>query len=280
MSSLDFDDLDRYLLSQNSRIIHQVWFGIIPNRKEANKAYKKLKLYRDSWKIHNPNWCHTEWNKPMCISLIKNFYPEHMDMFKNYPYEIQRCDMVRYLILHRYGGFYADMDYYCNRPVDQALAEYKNDIYLVQSPNGSVFQDDDHVSNSLMYSVKNHPFWKQLILDMEKTQYYPVWYGKHITVMFTTGPGILNRVYSRYKYKYKAKSLPWKLFHPYGIKDDKISLTENKAVYAIHIGKGSWENKDSKFLLFFVREWKIVVFIVIIFLLYILAMIIAYKQKN
>jgi len=262
MSYLDFVDLDVYLLRQNERIIHQIWFGTIPTKREAKKAYDKLKIYRDSWVIKNPTWCRIEWNKKLCMDLIKTFYPEHMDMFKKYKYEIQRCDMIRYLILHRYGGWYADMDYYCNRPLDEAMNKYKNSIYFVQSPNTVIGQDDDHISNSLMYSVRNHSFWRCVMLELEKAQKAPVYYSKHLEVMFTTGPAILNRVYSHHKYKYRVKSLPWKLFHPYGVKDEKIFLANNKEVYAIHIGKGSWEESDSKFFLFFLREWKIFLFIV------------------
>ena len=266
MAQLDFIDFDRYLLSQNSRIIHQVWFGSIPNKRSAKKAYNKLKIYRDSWKIKNPTWFHVEWNKNMCIDLVKTFYPEHTDLFKNYPYEIQRCDTIRYLILHRYGGWYVDMDYYCCRPLDEVPKEYPNDIYLVQSPNGVSGQDSDHISNSLMFSVKDHPFWKQVMLDMEKGQKVPYFYTKHLAVMFTTGPGILNRIYSKYKLRYKVKSLPWKLFHPYGIKDEKMTLNSNPEIFAIHVGKGSWENGDSKVFLFFFREWQIVLFIFLVLL--------------
>jgi mannosyltransferase OCH1-like enzyme len=265
MADLPFLNLDKYLLDQNSKIIHKIWFGIIPNKKEAKKAYEKLKIYRDSWKIQNPTWCHIEWNKDMCTDLIKNFYPEHENLFKKYKYEIQRCDMARYLILHRYGGFYSDMDYFCNKPFDQVINIFQNDIYLVQTPNTLI--EKEHVSNSLMFSKKNHPFWKQLLISMEKSQNVPYYYSRHIEVMFTTGPGILNRVYSKYKYRYKVKSYPYELFHPFGIGDDKRLLNGNNKVYAIHIGKGSWEENDSKYLLFFYTEWKVVLFIILVLIL-------------
>lgn len=266
MAQLDFAELDKYLLQQKGRIIHKIWFGTIPNRNEANKAYKKLKIYRDSWFIKNPTWYHIEWNKLMCVSLVQTFYPEHNDMFKNYKYEIQRCDAIRYLILHRYGGIYADMDYYCNRPFDDALQEYPNDIYFVQTPNGSSFvSEEDNVSNSLMYSVPNHPFWKQAMIELEKNQTGPYFYTKHLTVMFTTGPGILNRIYTQYKYQYKLKSLPWRLFHPYGITDIFRSISVNPNIFALHISQGSWSGKDTEIINFLVREWPILLFILCIF---------------
>lgn len=267
MSDLNFEDFDKYLLNQNGRIIHQIWFGTIPNKRTARKTYQKMKLYRDSWKIHNPTWCHIEWDKDMCKQLVSECFSEHADMFGRYKYEIQRCDTIRYLILYRYGGWYADMDYYCNRPVDEALEKFTNDIYFVQSPNSTIGQDKDHISNSLMYSIPKHKFWKKLMIELEMGQKVPYYYPKHVEVMFTTGPGILNRVYSKYKFKYRVKSLPHKLFHPFGIKDDKMSLSGNNEVYAVHVGKGSWENNDSKFLLTLVREWKFMLFVIIVMIL-------------
>jgi len=133
--TLEFEDLDKYIIAQKGKIIHQVWFGTIPNKQSAKKYYNKLKQCRDSWKIKNPNWCHIEWNKEMCTSLIKFYYPEHQDMVKNYKYEIQRCDPIRYFILHRYGGLYADMDYSCNRPWDEVLKDYTDDLYFVKTTN-------------------------------------------------------------------------------------------------------------------------------------------------
>ena len=254
---LEYNDFDKYLLDQKGRVIHQVWFGTIPNKKEASKTYKNLKIYRDSWKIKNPTWCHIEWNKQMSEHLVKTHFPEHFDMYQKYPYEIQRCDFVRYAFLYRYGGIYADMDYYCNKPFDEAFLHFRNDFYLVNTPNVG----NNYVSNSLMYSRPSHVFWRRLFLEMEINKECPVYYSRHLIIMYTTGPGILTRVYDKYKIKDKLKSLPSKLFHPYGISDVKMNLNKDKKVYAIHIGKGSWEKNDSKFLIYMYKEWKIILFI-------------------
>ena len=258
----EFNNIDKYLQDKNSRIIHQVWFGTIPNKKEAQKTYKKLQLYRDSWKIKNPNWCHIEWNKEMSDSLVKIHFPKYYNMYKEYPYEIQRCDLVRYFILCRYGGLYVDMDYYCNKPWDEAINKFKNDFYVVSTPN----MGGKYVSNSLMYSTPNHIFWKRLFIQMEKKRHSPIYYSRHMIIMYTTGPGILTRVYNQNKKMCKLKSLPADLFHPYGISDQILSLKNDK-IFAIHIGKGSWEKNDSKFLIYIYKEWKIVLFIVIFLLI-------------
>lgn len=264
MSYQDFVDFDKYLLGKKERIIHQIWFGTIPNDKEAKKAYDKLKIYRDSWVIKNPGWSRVEWSKEFCIELIKKFYPEHMDIFNNYKYEIQRCDMIRYFILDRYGGWYADMDYYCNRPLDEAMNVYKNNIYFVETQNTVIGQSDNYISNSLMYSVKNHSFWNCVMIELEKSQKVPIYYSRHLEVMFTTGPAFLNRMYTQYKYKYKLKSLPWKLFHPYGVKDDIRSINLSSEIFTAHVNKGSWCGKDSMFFNTILIEWKIIIGIIIV----------------
>lgn len=256
MELLEFDNLDRFLISQKGRIIHQIWFGNIQNKKSAKKAYDKMKIYRDSWKIKNPKWCHIEWNKKLCEEFVKKFFPEYIQLYKGYRYEIQRCDVIRYLLLYRYGGLYADMDYYCNKPFDEALEVFTNDFYLVKTPNGS-----GYVSNSLMYSKPNHVFWKKLLIQMEIHKTYPIYYSRHMIIMYTTGPGIITRVYNENKIRDKLSSLPSSLFHPYGITDEKITLRNDK-VYAMHIGKGSWEENDSKILIYFYREWRIILFII------------------
>jgi mannosyltransferase OCH1-like enzyme len=264
---MDILELDKELKSKNGKIIHQVWFGTIPNKREAKKAYEKLKLYRDSWTTKNPDWFRVEWNKKMCDDLMKTFFKESYDTYRKYKYEIQRCDMVRYFILYLYSGFYIDMDYYCNRPLSEVQENFKNDIYFVQSPNGTYFQDDDHVSNSFMYSVSGHPFWKEVFKGLEEYKNMPYYYSKHLQVMFTSGPGFLNRIYSKNKIRYKVKSLPWKLFHPYGIKDDVKTLNLDKSIYCAHISKGSWSGKDTFILNTISRDWTIIVFIIGIFIL-------------
>ena len=265
MEDLEFTDFDNYLLNTKGKIIHQIWFGTIPNKKAAKKAFEGLRKYRDSWLIQNPTWTYVCWNLSRCKDLVKTFYTQHREMYDRYPYQIQRCDVVRYFILHRYGGLYADMDYYCKRPWDEVLKDYSNEIYLVETPNK--ISIDTHISNSLMYSTPGHVFWSKIFIELEQNQISPIYYGKHLTIMFTTGPGILNRVFIEYKSRYKLDYYPYKLFHPYGLNSDILSLNDKQNVYAIHIGKGSWESNDSKWLIFIYQEYGIIIFILITLIL-------------
>ena len=271
MEELSFEDLDRYLLAHSGKIIHQIWFGIIPNKTAARKAFEGLRKYRDSWLLHNPDMVYMCWNLQRCYDLVRYHYPQHIEMYRKYPYHIQRCDAVRYFILHRYGGLYADMDYACNSPWSVVMDEYPGDIYLVETPN-KAFSDDIHISNSLMFSKPGHIFWSKLFIELEMNQTMPIYYSRHMTIMFTTGPSILNRVYSRYRNKYKLGYYPYKGFHPFGLLTDIKTLGNKAGVYAMHLGKGSWESNDSKWIIFAYQEWKVLTFIVLILLIPIIIM--------
>lgn len=257
-----FSKIDKELLSKNGKIIHQVWFGTIPNKKNAKKTYDKLKIYRDSWKDKNPEWYIIEWNKDMCESIVSTFYSKYYSMYKKYVYEIQRCDTVRYMILHRYGGLYVDMDYFCNKSFDIVFEKYQSDFYLVQTPNRS----GDYVSNSLMYSRPNHIFWKLLLFNMKLvSDDSPFYYTKHVKIMYESGPAILNRIYHMNKEKLKLNSWPHIYFQPYT--KGEISSIKNDNVYAIHLSNGSWHSTDSKIILFLCMEWKFLLFIIITIIL-------------
>jgi len=262
MEELLFDDLDKYLLNQENKIIHQVWFGTIPNKRKAAKAFKSLRKYRDSWIIKNPKWAYMCWNLKRCKELINTIYPHHKELYNYYKYDIQRCDVIRYFILHRYGGLYADMDYYCNRKWDEVLKKYKKNIYLVETPNK--LYNDIHISNSLMYSSKGHIFWDKLFIELEINKYAPIYYSRHMAIMFTTGPGILNRVFNKYRVRYKLNYYPYKLFHPYGLSSEILNIKKDKNIFSVHLGKGSWEKKDSHFYIIIYHEYRIIIAVVLI----------------
>lgn len=265
LSELNFIEFDTYLLSQKSLIIHQVWFTNICNRQQTQKLYSKLKMCRDSWDIHNSNLLHIIWNQERSLHLIKNFFPEYLDLYKNYSYEIQRCDFVRYCLLYRYGGIYVDMDYKCKKPFSIVFKKWNvYSIYFVESSHTC------SISNSLMISYeKKHIFWKILLMEIYKNSFTFknfVDSSKHIDIIYTTGPGILSKIYNIYKYRYKLGILPCELFNPLNVKTSLYEINDKENIYCIHYGLGSWESTDSKIIIELYKNYKILLFIIFIML--------------
>jgi len=279
-----FEALDLYLLSHTNHIIHQVWFTLSSTSK---KLYKQTQRYRSSWMIKNPHWLHVIWDEGMSLSLIRHIYPQHLEMYTSYPYKIQQIDALRYFALYRYGGFYADMDVQCIRSLDEIVYDYPKDIYLVESANDfSRFNLDDtrlkvdvYVSNMFMYSKANHPFWPILFIELEKAKDQPWYYGQHLCVMYSTGPGFLTRLYIRYMYSLRVYTYPTQYFNPKGL-DTTLEYIP-KGIYIYHHGHGSWENSDSKILIFLYTNYKVVLFILLTFgILFLIRHLLVHKIKD
>ena len=259
----DFSLLDEYLLSQKDKIIHQIWFRL---SWKSKKLLKKFNKYQSSWMLNNPDWQYVLWDENMALQFMKNIFPEYVELYKKYKYSIQRIDVLRYFILYRYGGLYADMDLECITSMNEIRDKYPDELYLVETGNKAM---GTHVSNLLMFSVRNHPFWSTLFLELYKSRELPWFYTKHLEIMFSTGPAFLNRVYSRYMYKYSISVFPCNEFNPIYLGVDKLSIDKTK-LHTIHYGEGSWESADSKFLIFFYCHWKILSIVIFTLLLPIL----------
>jgi hypothetical protein len=105
------------------KIIHQIWVGPKP---------APIK-YIQTWKDMNPEWEHILWND----EEISKRYPKG---FKNQKQinEIEewagKADIMRYEILHDFGGFYADADSICVNGLDDhfvnhdAFAGFENEV--------------------------------------------------------------------------------------------------------------------------------------------------------
>ena len=55
------------------------------------------------------------WNADELESLVKQRYPQLWDMYCGVRYPIMRSDIGRIVVIHAYGGLYADLDIYPNR---------------------------------------------------------------------------------------------------------------------------------------------------------------------
>jgi len=80
------------------------------------------------WKKKNPGWKLVLHDDTDCIDLVERFYPEWLQLYKYLPKSIERADVFRYLVLHHYGGVYADTDVECVKPLDEWIT---SDVKLI-----------------------------------------------------------------------------------------------------------------------------------------------------
>lgn len=165
------------------RIIHQTWkTSDIPEEWEA---------YQQTWKTHHSRWAYRLWTDEDYLPFVREHFPEFLQTFVDYSYQIQRVDAIRYLILFKYGGVYADMDMECLRPVDELLANRAFVIAREPSVHAEWRGVETLLCNAFMASIPKHPFLAAIIDELKNTNPKITF---HAEVLQTTGPEMVARV--------------------------------------------------------------------------------------
>jgi mannosyltransferase OCH1-like enzyme len=84
------------------RVIHQIW-------KSQNLSTYPLPASRGNWISECDGWDVKLWDDEMILTLIGEYFPWLEHLYKSYPFNIQRADIARLIILYAEGG----EDYLC-----------------------------------------------------------------------------------------------------------------------------------------------------------------------
>jgi hypothetical protein len=156
------------------KIIHQQW--------KTNTVPEKFMKWRTKWfeLFPEPEYKHMLWTDTNGRELIETHYPWFLKTYDNYKHNINRADAVRYFILHRYGGIYADLDY------EPLINFYNylphNQVGMVESP----YYWNEKTQNCLMSSPKGELFWEDLFQELIRN-------ADREEVLEATGPILLDQ---------------------------------------------------------------------------------------
>jgi len=220
----------------------------------------------EQWKaspesIHKycPDWTYQLMDDQDNLQFVQETFPEYLSLYLQFDREIYRADMVRYLLLYKYGGVYLDLDIQLQRPLDH-LFNTGSDLYLVQTPNWVGY------TNSFMASAPNCPFWMKCIQKIKDRVENKPWYIQgDLKVLWTTGPNMVSEVIREYNHPYVT--VPYKLGHPCTICDHYLGRNcVNVESYIQELPGSSWSTSASLFH-FLICRWQLVVFILIVLIL-------------
>jgi mannosyltransferase OCH1-like enzyme len=224
------------------KIIHQIWVGEpLPN---------SLKELGDTWKEYHPGWEYRLWNECNILSFIIEYFPEYVDFYHSFHYDIQRLDAIRYLILYQTGGMYVDFDYECLENIEFLL--YGKTCCFAMEPDihAKLFNKEMVFNNALMASIPSHLFLKKVIEKVfsKKTPYNNI-FDKREYVLNTTGPWMLGELYNTFEDKTSIYLIPAKFVSPFtkmeaeavidGVRTEYLEKKLNEA-YAVHYFLGTW----------------------------------------
>jgi mannosyltransferase OCH1-like enzyme len=210
------------------RIIHQTW-------KNEEIPAKWLK-YQNKVKELHPGWQYCLWTDDNNNEFVKKEFPRFYAVYKAFPKNIMRADIIRYLIMYKIGGLYLDLDYEMLKPFQYTGKE----LVLPVSRNISFGDNRDLLGNCIFASTPGHIFWKNLIEDLQNN---PPQVDNYLEVLHTTGPEFLSRIF--YAGSYDDAFLPERLmFHPpVKNKNQYKKIIHNGISEGIHHANGTWREK-------------------------------------
>jgi mannosyltransferase OCH1-like enzyme len=134
------------------KLIHQIWIG---DDKPLPMWHSR---FLESWKTNHPQWTYKLWTNSDVFPL------RNQHAFDVAPNVGSKSDILRYEILYRYGGLYADIDFESLKPLDPLLETVKCDAFAgFESPTHTYAES---ISNALIGCEPQSAFIGQLIENL------------------------------------------------------------------------------------------------------------------
>ncbi len=236
MVEKDFDSLDQQLLSANGKIIHQCFYFLYDSKPPYPPLPLEFQEKFNSWSDLNPNWKHVLWTPELSLACVEKYYGQYSELYKSFPKPIQRSDFMRYCVLHRYGGVYADMDTTCKKSMDELLT--LSNSQSVGLSNDPLYQ----VANCFMVSkTSQHPFWPAILKEIQNN------YSPQLSVLKSTGPAMMqNFLFKKLQWQniseqvgiYPTSIVCWKGIG--SLKNFWKTKKDEKTAFVIHHNDISW----------------------------------------
>lgn len=230
------------------KIIHQIWSGV------DEPLPEEFKSLGETWKRDYPDWEYHLWDNKKMIEFVKTEYPEHWFVYQKYPFNVQRWDAIRYLILEKIGGLYIDFDYESLQPMDEILENKTCCFSLEKDVGGGLFKV---FNNAMMMSTPNHPFMQKIVkFVFSRTTLIPQYTSKNLAIFNTTGPYALIRLYETLTTAEKEDVylIPSQFVSPFsGLEAEEVRLgVENQELedclddaYAVHYYVSNWAKTNN-----------------------------------
>lgn len=223
---------ERYNLIKNTntgaqkipKVIHQIWLG-----REMPDFEKRLcKQVKESL---GADWEYILWTEDK-INKLTEF--KNLDLFNLTPNYGQKSDILRYAILHEFGGIYMDTDFLMLGAFDSLL---DLDFFC-----GIAYDDQPNLFNGLIGSSAGNKIIESL-LTLDR----PLYYHDAMMLMDSTGPFFVTRkLFENLSEVELAVALPNSFFYPHPNFAQCKTLGEDYRLYikpesvCCHMWSSSW----------------------------------------
>lgn len=228
------------------KLIHQIW----------SDKYRPLPTFlrelAQTWTELYPDWSYILWDEKNMNDFIREQYPQYCEIYYKLPFDIQRWDAIRYLILYKMGGMHVDCDYECLENMDILLKNRACSIALEPDIHCEMYGVKQFLNSALLVTVPEHFFLRKIIerVFSEETLNYKQ-ENRAMCVLNTTGPLMLSSVYESLSKEEKEDVflIPAKYVTPFdsrqieqvknGVRNEELENCMKEA-YAVHYFTNGW----------------------------------------
>lgn len=242
---------------------------------------KKYNEARETWKRNNPDWEIKVWDEIELRELAKG---TRWEIALDYTHRlIQRADILRCVVLEKFGGVYVDMDMHSLKSLNVFIHDHRIQAGETSFKGVPLIKKAMRINNGILFAPPNHSFWQkkflpQLLLHLQThtllDDIAPAW-----NTIRTTGPGLWSHfdgdpdlLIHPQEYFYSLKKLKG---HEGKLSEQDIQNLHQSYVY--HMQDSLWLVSWEKYLLeiFIGNNWMITVPLImfcifIIFYMYIM----------
>ena len=179
------------------KIIHQIWLGDAQMPPDLSAT----------WREKHPDWQYTLWTDSNRPPLALE------SLWSTAPHPAFQSDLLRYELLHQYGGLYVDMDFECRRNVEPLLT---GDLVMA-------YENPRHLQNGFIATTPGHPALKKIAETiMQRWQ-------RGVPDSVVPGPILIDHLRRDPEFDRQITKIGPGLIGP-----------DSPASYAVHRSLGSW----------------------------------------
>lgn len=218
------------------KILHQIIL-----QEGRNSSFAKYESARRSCISIHPDWEHMLWTDSNATAFVRAHYPDVVPHYENYAQTIQRTNILRYLLLHHYGGVYLDVDITCRVPLDT----------LLHMPFVTPGAHPAGINNAFILAKPQHPFLRQAIARIPSRDI--PWPLPYVENMLTTGCMFITNAWMEYMRQNEALEWQDKVFilaDEHGNLEGQMLRGEITTPLFKHGGASSWHSWDAELIVF------------------------------
>ena len=230
------------------KIIHQIF--LTAGRSDATLA--KYEPAIQSCKTLHPKWAFNLWTDLNATQFMADFYTEIFPHYLNYYQNIQRANILRYALLHHYGGVYLDLDITCLVALDEPIIDEQNASTLTHLPWLTSAAYPAGVNNAFILSRPRHLFLDHILSHVPSR--HLSWGMPYIENMLSTGCMFFSNMWTSYTFhmarQWKGAEGPmanriYVLADEYGKMEPHMLRGKIRTPLFEHGGASSWHGWDA-----------------------------------